>query len=68
MGPCDGTNVINRHRYLVGPRWDRNSCAIDCLIFYAIQIDAGRAQVDQIKPDLELRLPLAAVAVRILVE
>jgi hypothetical protein len=57
----------NGSRYLVGPRWDRNSCAIDCLVFCAIQMDAGRAQVDQLKPDLELTLPLVAVAVRILV-
>jgi hypothetical protein len=57
----------DRSRYLVGPKWDRNSCAIDCLVFCAIQIDAGRAQVDQLKPDLELTLPLAAVAIRILV-
>jgi hypothetical protein len=57
----------DRQRYLVGPTWDRNSCAIDCLVFCAIQMDAGRAQVDQIKPDLEVTLPLAAIAVRILV-
>ena len=50
----DGTVPRGDHddklRYNMGPRWFKNSCAIDSALFCAIMLDAGRIQVDQISP------------------
>ena len=48
----DGTQPEQKEdtyqRYTFGPTWRNNSCAVDCTLFCAIALDAGRIQLDQV--------------------
>lgn len=48
----DGTvaHHDDEHRYRFGPSWNNMSCALDSILFCAIQLNAGRTQIDQISP------------------
>lgn len=62
----DGTipHRNDRERYFYGPNWKQNSCAIDCTLFCALQLDAGRIQIDQITAAKQRTLSEAARILR----
>jgi hypothetical protein len=35
-------------RYRGGPRWNKNSCGLDCFLVAAVLLDVGRVQIDQV--------------------
>jgi len=51
-------------RYLYGPVWSQNSCAIDCLIFAGNMLDAWRVQLDQVTLSRRRELPLPSQVMR----
>lgn len=51
-------------RYQYGPRWFRNSCAVDCAVVSAIMLDIGRLRVDQISPASYEKLNIEAALLR----
>ena len=50
----DGTVPFSKSdqdtRFIRGPSWDKNSCAVDCVLVAALMLDIGRRQVDQLGP------------------
>ncbi len=63
-GTMPDTAEDNLIRYIVGPIWSENSCAVDCAIFCGIMLDAGRLQADQITAAAASQLPRSAHCMR----
>jgi hypothetical protein len=40
--------VDQADRFNRGPRWSNNSCALDCVLFVLVALDAGRCMADQV--------------------